>query len=128
MMSARRLWMMCVCSLAAFAFIVTRLGYLQIYCHAALSQRADHEHARQVINQLSRGAILDRTGGVMAMSIQGGAVFADPHMVVRADETAHLLSPLVHLSPLAIKARLSQHRRFVWIARRLDPETAQKIQ
>jgi cell division protein FtsI (penicillin-binding protein 3) len=126
--TSRRLWLMSVSSLGAFALVVTRLGYLQLYCHAALTERAQREHSRQVVEQIPRGAILDRAGGVLAMSIQGGACFADPAIVGKADETARLLSPLLHMPPPTIKARLAQKRRFVWLAHRLDPETAQKIQ
>jgi cell division protein FtsI (penicillin-binding protein 3) len=128
MTTRRRLWLTTVCSMVAFLLVVMRLGYLQIYCHAALSNRAQREHGRKIVDQVPRGAILDRNGGVLAMSIQGGALFADPAMVERADETARLIAPLVNISPSAIKARLTQKRRFVWIARRLDPETAHKIQ
>jgi cell division protein FtsI (penicillin-binding protein 3) len=128
MIKTRRLWMTSFCSLSAFVLIVMRLGYLQLYCHASLSERADREHSRHIIQQASRGAILDRNGGMLAESIQGGACYADPATVEKADETAQLLAPLVNLSAAAIRAKLAEHRRFVWIARRLDPETAQKIQ
>ena len=37
------------------------------------------------------------------------------------------LSPFLHESPAAIKSKLTQHKRFVWLARRLDPETAEQV-
>ncbi|MFA5975574.1 MAG: penicillin-binding protein 2 [Elusimicrobiota bacterium] len=128
-MRIRRLWVASVLSLAAFVLIVTRLGYLQLYCHAALLQRANREHARQhVDDRLPRGAILDRSGVVLAMSIQGGACYADPRRVMRADETARLLSPILHIPSNVLLGKLTQKRRFVWLARRLDPETVQHLQ
>jgi cell division protein FtsI (penicillin-binding protein 3) len=127
MKSTRRLRITCIVSLAGFILIVSRLGYLQIYCHASLTSRAEREHARKLVDQWPRGAILDRQGSVLAMSIQGGACFADPANAKSADETARLLSPLIHLPSAAIKAKLSQRKRFVWLARRLDPATVQAI-
>src|SRR5258706_5353298 len=102
-------------SLVFFAFVAARLGYLQIYCHAALQERVDREKSRayHVTDAAPRGAILDRSGGVLAMSIQGGACFADPHRVTNADESARLLAPVLHESVAVLKGKLTQHRRLV---------------
>ncbi len=129
MIRAKRLWATTVLSLMFFGFVAGRLGYLQLYCHAALQERVDREQNRNHRNTdvEPRGAILDRTGAVLAMSIQGGACFADPHRVTNIDESSRLLSPLLHQPPAQIRAKLSQHRRFVWLARRLDPETAELV-
>lgn len=128
MIKARRLWITRVMSMAAFVLLVTRLGYLQLYCHAALTERALREHSRQGTEEQTRGAILDRSGEVLAMSIQGGACFADPALISNAEETARALAPVLQLSPSVLKAKLMERRRFVWLARRLDPETAQAVQ
>lgn len=127
-MSKRRFWMARVASLAAFALIVTRLGYLQIYCHAALREKADRERSRRTFDSPARGAILDRNGAVLATSIQGGACFADPARVTQADETARLLSPILRIPADTLRVKLTRRRRFVWLARRLDPQTVQRLQ
>ena len=129
MIRAHRLWMTTFLSLVFFALVVGRLGYLQLYCHAALQERVNREQSRVQGNAdaQSRGAILDRSGAILAMSIQGGACFADPHRVQNADETARLLAPLLHQPAAAIKSKLVQRKRFVWLARRLDPETAEQV-
>lgn len=129
MIHTKRLWMTTFLSLFFFAFVAGRLGYLQLYCHAALQERVDREssRSRHAMDIEPRGAILDRTGATLAMSIQGGACFADPHHVVNAEESARLLSPLLHESAVVLKTKLTQHKRFVWLARRLDPETAEQV-
>jgi cell division protein FtsI (penicillin-binding protein 3) len=141
---AHRIWTTTFLSLIFFALVAGRLGYLQIYCHAALQERVNREQsrARGDSEVPPRGAILDRTGAVLAMSIQGGACFADPHRVLSADETAHLLAPLLHQPANIILDKLTRHKRppndpaggrrvrgdrFVWLARRLDPETAEQV-
>lgn len=127
MIKARRLWMTGTLSMLAFIFLVARLGYLQLYCHAALTERAEKEHA-QHNEPAARGAILDRSGDILAMSLQGGACFADPAAVHNPDESARTLAPLLHLPPTSIKLKLLEHRRFVWLGRRLDPETTEALQ
>ncbi len=119
---------MCVLSLMGFVAVTGRLGYLQLYRHAALSQRVEREHSRQNVEMVERGAIMDRNGGVLAMSIEGGACFADPRTVQNVDETARVLSGVLHLPKPMLRAKLTQRKRFVWLARRLDPETAQRVQ
>jgi len=125
----RRLWTTTFLSLVFFCFVAGRLSYLQLYCHAALQERVNKEQSR--VHDSSdvppRGAILDRTGAVLALSIHGGGCFADPHRVQQVDETVRLLAPLLQQTPSVLKAKLIQHKRFVWLARRLDPETAEQV-
>src|SRR5579871_1733757 len=127
MIRTKRLWTTTFLSLIFFAFVAGRLGYLQLYCHAALQERVDRERSRvqRMVDVEPRGAILDRTGAVLAMSIQGGACFADPHHAVNAEESAKLLAPLLHEPESTLRHKLTSHKRFVWLARRLDPETAE---
>lgn len=124
-----RFWMMSVFTLATFLLLVTRLGYVQIYCHAALYERAEREHAKnRGPLDPPRGQILDRDGRVLAMSIGGGSCFADPACVENRDEAARQLAPLLNLPLPLLKEKLSEHRRFVWLGRRLDPEAVQSVQ
>jgi len=130
MIRTARLGMTMFISLFFFSFVAGRLGYLQLYCHDALQARVDREESRSQRASPDiepRGAILDRTGEVLAMSIQGGACFADPKHVTKVDETARLLSPYLHQPASVIKSKLTEHRRFVWLARRLDPEAAEQV-
>src|SRR6266478_3526547 len=98
MIRTKRLWTTRFLSLFFFTLVAGRLGYLQLYCHADLQERVERERSRsrRTLEAQPRGAILDRTGTVLAMSIQGGACFADPHHVLNAEGAARLLSPLLH--------------------------------
>jgi len=124
-----RLWTTTFLSLVFFSVVAGRLGYLQLYCHASLQERVNREQLRfrGAPDIQPRGTILDRTGAMLALSIQGGACFADPRHALQADETARELAPLLHQSVASIKGKLTQPKRFVWLARRLDPETAEAI-
>jgi cell division protein FtsI (penicillin-binding protein 3) len=126
-MARRRFSLVTLLTLGLFTVIVVRLGYLQIYRHNELASRFERSQSRHVLEQEPRGAILDRTGAVLAMSIEGGACFADPRHIEKPEETAKTLSAILHIPSAGLKTKLSQKRRFVWIARRLDPATAQQI-
>src|SRR5437867_299827 len=118
MISVHRMWTMCMASLAIFLLVVGRLSYLQIYCHTALTQKAEHQRARH-LEDTPRGAIFDRAGHVLAVSIGGGSCFADPKRIKNPAATARALAPVLNLSTATLEAKLKQHRRFVWLARRL---------
>src|SRR6266849_6673706 len=123
MIKAKRLWSTTFLSLVFFVIVAARLGYLQIYCHAELQGRVDRVNLRtkNLTDVEPRGAILDRTGTVLAMSIQGGECFADPRRVTNPEDSARLLAPVLHELSSVIKGKLVQRKRFVWLARRLDP-------
>ncbi len=126
MIPLHRLWSVCMGSLLVFTLVVGRLGYLQIYRHASLLQRAEKEHTLHYV-EIPRGAIFDRAGHVLAMSIGGGSCFADPKRIKNPAATARALAPILAMPPATLEAKLRQHRRFVWLARRLDPERTQQV-
>ena len=75
-----------------------------------------------------RGSILDRNYKTLAISIGADAVYAIPARVGDPDQTAQKLAPYLSLptSELASKLR-SDSQQSVWLARKLDPTTAQAI-
>jgi cell division protein FtsI (penicillin-binding protein 3) len=126
MIPLHRLWSVCMLSLVIFGLVVTRLGYLQIYCHASLSEKAAKERVHHAI-EIPRGAIFDRSGHVLAMTITGGSCFADPKRIKNPAMVARALAPVLNLPANTLEAKLRQRRRFVWLGRRLDPERTQSL-
>lgn len=127
MIRIRRLWTVCFFSFAPFSPIVVRLAYLQVVKHGDLEARAERQVTRHQGDMTSRGAILDRTGATLSVSIQGGSCFADPKLVENPTQTAATLAQWLHVSATPIKARLVEKKRFVWLARRLDPQTIAQL-
>jgi cell division protein FtsI (penicillin-binding protein 3) len=127
MIRAPRFWLVCLMSFIPFTAIVGRLAYLQVIRHDDLSARAQRQQTRHQTDPDPRGAILDRSGATLAVSIQGGSCFADPKRVENPGQTAKILSQWLHIPAAPIKLRLEQKKRFVWIARRLEPETITQL-
>jgi cell division protein FtsI (penicillin-binding protein 3) len=112
-----------------------RLAYLQIYQHEFLSDRARRQQQAAVEVNGERGLIVDRQGRELARSLEVESFFYAPDDKTddKANEraAAQALAPLVGTDAAALEAKLQEaketKRKFVWLARELEPEAADKI-
>jgi cell division protein FtsI (penicillin-binding protein 3) len=104
-----------------------RLTYLQLYRHSEYLSRALRQQQRTFEITPERGAIYDRNGQPLAMSIQVDSAFAVPSEIADENLAARLLSGVVNKPQEEIEARLESSRAFAWIARKLPPEKADAI-
>ncbi len=105
-----------------------RLAYLQIYRGQEYSQRAEAQRMRPQTVDARRGLILDRNHKILAVSIGADAVYALTESVRDVPGTAQQLAPYLSLSAEHIvKLLQSREKGSVWLARGLDPETAEAI-
>ena len=92
----------------------------------ALSQRRDHVKSR-----LLRGTIFDRTERALAMSVNTKSLYADPSEIDDIEATAKKIATVLKLKPNDVLKDLREakenNKRFVWLARKLDEDTAEKI-
>jgi cell division protein FtsI (penicillin-binding protein 3) len=104
-----------------------RLTYLQLFRHSEYMARAMRQQQRTFEITPERGAIYDRNGRPLAMSIPVDSAFAVPSEIVDEHLAARLLSGVVNKPQEEIEARLESSRSFAWIARKLPPEKADAI-
>jgi stage V sporulation protein D (sporulation-specific penicillin-binding protein) len=94
-----------------------------VYAKEALSQRSD-----TVEVFARRGSILDRFGNVLVRSLPSESVYAVPREIVDPSiAAARLQSVLGKLDPTVIAALRDKRLWFVWIARKVSHETAQRV-
>ena len=107
--------------------ICFRLVRLQIVKFGFFEDLADRQRTRTVPVEPRRGNIYDRNGHPLAMSIDVDSVYAVPSEVHDKETTAAVLGKVLNLDPQDILARLKMPRPFVFIARKIDAETANRI-
>jgi cell division protein FtsI (penicillin-binding protein 3) len=111
--------------------ITTRLVYLQTFQHETLARRAHIQQQDAIETSPMRGLVLDRAGRELARSVDTESFFAVPTDIEDEEQIADKLAPLVGLDQSTLAARLREgkerNRKFVWIARKVDAEQAQKI-
>ena len=109
-------------------FLAYRLCMIQAvngasYARQALAQRSD-----TVEVFARRGSILDRYGNVLVRSLPSQSVYAVPKEILQPDLTiAKLRSVVGSLDPAVSEALHDRHRWFVWIARKVPHDVAQRI-
>ncbi len=89
---------------------------------------ADKQHLQPIRLLPLRGKILDRRGAPMAVSLEGGSLFAHPASVEDPVETARRLAPYLDMDARSLRARLSQPLSFVWLDRQLPLKRARAVQ
>src|SRR3954454_18695247 len=103
----RRVLMLVVLVLVAFAGLGYRLVDLQVLRHGELSAKAQENTQLEFPLEPRRGDILDARGNLLATSILVKTVCADPTMVGdRQSEIAHALAPLLQLNEAQLVERL----------------------
>ena len=76
----------------------------------------------------ARADIVDRNGVLIATNLPAASLYADPALVLDAEEAAtRLAAVLPELGHDALLAKLTADRRFVWIKRHLTPRQQYEI-
>ena len=111
----------------AMSAIVVRLVFLQVRDAEALQMRGESQRMRTVPLPAMRGAILDRYGRELALSLEAQAVYADQRYVTDPAAEADKMAPLLGVRPAQIQQQLTGDGGFVYIARQVDQSVADKL-
>jgi cell division protein FtsI (penicillin-binding protein 3) len=117
------------------AIIAIRLGWLQVVRHSDFVHRAALQQQRTFEVAPRRGVLYDRNLRELAVTVQVDSVYAVPsELGDNRESAAEILSQIVHADPSdnftsrqQMLARFNASRGFAWVARRLDPETAERV-
>ena len=112
------LWILAICF---------RLVRLQVVKYGDFVQRAQRQQNRTIPTEPRRGNIYDRDGYALAMSIDVDSVFAVPSEIHDQETTATLLGKVLDMDPRDIVARMQASRNFVYIKRKIDGETSNRV-
>ncbi|MCM3902425.1 MAG: transpeptidase family protein [Pyrinomonadaceae bacterium] len=114
--------------------ISLRLVYLQISDHDRLVERAQRQQQFALETGPERGQLLDRHDRELARSIQTVSIFVDPEELETPGDIAWVatrVASVLNLDEKSLVGDLEQAknsgRRFLWLARRLSTDQAEKI-
>lgn len=118
------------------AAIALRLTWLQVVKHDHFVKMAAKQQQRGFEVAPRRGMLYDRDLRELAMTVLVPSIYAVPTEIGDNREAdAQLLAKIVHTDALdnftkqdRILARLDASRNFAWVARRVSPEIAERVQ
>jgi cell division protein FtsI (penicillin-binding protein 3) len=135
---------------AWFLLIAGKLVAVQLFHHHYYVVEADRQQTRTFEVAPRRGVLYDRNLHALAMTVLVQSVYAVPSELHDSgdhdgadhdsaghdnkEQAAEILSAIVHqdgdafTEKAAILARLNASKNFAWVARKLDDETAERVQ
>jgi cell division protein FtsI (penicillin-binding protein 3) len=133
---ARRLRVATVLILVMFMVVAGRLVTLQLTDAGEIARRGLHDRLANEVLFAPRGAILDRSGHVLAQSVAARYVYADPSMIAAKDvqRIAEGLRSVLGIPTSELIPKLSRKKRtdgsidkFEYLARSVDIGTGNAV-
>ena len=111
--------------------ILCRLVYLQIANHKTYQDIADRQQHRTFKIEAARGAILDRCGRPLALSLPVESVCLNPLRVPDPTLAAGILGGVLGVDRQDLAARVERAKAsdagFLWVKRKITPEEAERL-
>jgi cell division protein FtsI (penicillin-binding protein 3) len=111
---------------AAFGVLASRALYLQWFDNVFLQQRGAARYSRELEVPAHRGRIVDRFGDPLAISTPVKSLWAFPQQFDATPAQLASLARVLDTSPQALKKRVSSADDFVYLAKGVSPETAER--
>jgi len=113
------------------ALIAARLIQLQVVQHHEYAEMARDQQQKVEEIKAPRGAILDRYGQRLAMSLPAESVVVDPLRVPDLSVAADVLANVLNLNARELLANLKtavdNHRGFLWVKRKITRQEAKRL-
>lgn len=112
----------------ALAVTAGKLVWMQVVAAPAYARLADVQRRGEIELAPKRGAILDREGQQLAVTTEARTVYATPRLVTDKKGTAGALASVLGGKASDYERRLSRDAGFVYIARKVDVDTAKALE
>lgn len=124
----RRIGLLFAAFLLCFLVVCTRAFWLQGVQGSKLSAEAVSQQTQAVIVPGLRGAMLDRSGNLLASSEDAATIFATPYQVKNKPEAARKIAAILDLKQKEVLEALSAESGFAYIAHKVPLTQAAKIE
>jgi cell division protein FtsI (penicillin-binding protein 3) len=122
-----RIFLVCCVLCLCFAMVLARMFQLQVLKKERLYEMAAKQQRIQIPLAPKRGAILDRKGNELAVSVEVDSVHANPKQVTDPEKTASAIAGVLQIDKEDIQRRLKSGRSFEWVERKISSKEAEQI-
>lgn len=112
----------------AFGVVLVRLVMIQAVDPDRYVAVGESQRLRDVVLPAGRGAVFDRNGRELAMTIPQKTVWANPHLVTDPLLAARRLAPILGVEEATLVDRLSRDAGFVYLARKVSDRVAERVE
>src|ERR1043166_4622062 len=124
----RRLMFAKVLFSALFLVVGGRAFQLQVLQGDKLKRLGERQHLKEWIVLPKRGAVLDRSGEPLALSLESQSVYVRPRRIQDAQMVSRDLAKILQMSLNEVTQKVASDKPFVWIKRQVAPNEAERIQ
>ena len=104
-----------------------RFAYWQTFARAELLARATDQVRSDLVIGAHRGLIRDRTGAILATTVDLRSLYAIPRRIADHRAAAAALAPLLAVAPETIRDALDSGADWLYLRRRLSEDTANAV-
>jgi cell division protein FtsI (penicillin-binding protein 3) len=115
--------LMLACALGMFY----RIWTLQVSQSDWLEGLAREQYLKEITLEPMRGAIVDRHGVPMAVSVMTDSIFAMPREMEDKRDAVRQLANILELDPGMLHERFSSRKHFTWVKRRVPPREVERV-
>jgi len=113
--------------LAGFVTLAGWSIYLQGFNSTFLQEKGAQRYSRVIELPATRGRIMDRNGGVLAVSTPVKSIWAIPEDAQLQPAQVNQLAKLLEMDVREVNRKLAGNRDFVFLKRQIPPDVAAKI-
>jgi cell division protein FtsI (penicillin-binding protein 3) len=110
-----------------FGVVVVRRASRQVVDPAPFEELSEAQRTRTEQLAADRGAIVDRNGVPLALSLPQTSIFVDPELVTDPAGEAARLADALGVDAAEIEAKMRAENRFGYIARHVDDDVAGRV-
>lgn len=126
-MVARRILIMFAVLIAVVSFLGGRLVYIQFFQNPFYVSKAMEQRLQKIPVDPKRGAIYDRNGIPLAVTVSASAVYAIPMEIKDKEATARTLADILDLDYEFVLNRLKKSTASEWIKKRVTTDEVLEI-
>jgi cell division protein FtsI (penicillin-binding protein 3) len=113
---------------ALFLLIGGRAVQLQVLQGDKLMRLGQRQHLKEWIVLPKRGAVFDRAGEPLALSMESQSVYVRPHRIQEPEKLAQSLARILNIRAAEVREKITADKPFVWVRRQVSSAEAEKVQ
>ncbi len=126
--SRRRIVVLGIFAVSFSTALVVRLGFLQGSQHHSWRELASKQYHADVEVQGARGALMDRDGRVLAVSVPAVAIAVREAQFKEGTNISKILSPVLGVKEQELRKKMQKEKAFIWLGRGLPLATKAAVE